>query len=130
MSNYNYNNENFCEIDELELLRENHRLLQEQARLKRKNDIKKKRRRRNIIATKRNWYNPSIGWVKYNPAVGENNTRRSNGEYVVYPKNSKKQRYLKNQSARRNRRRPIDEEDRGNKGNSYKRALDYDWELW
>lgn len=121
MSNCDYSNENICELGELEILRENHRLSQEQARLKRKNDAKKKRRRRNIISTKKNWYNP---------AVGDITARRVNGEYVVYPKNSKRQKYLKNQSTRRNRRRPIDEEDRGSKGNSYKRALDYAWELW
>lgn len=126
----NYNNENLYEIDELELLRENHRLLQEQARLKRKNNAKKKRRRRNIISTKKNWYNPAIGWVKSNPAVGEVAAQRESREYVVYPKNSKRQKYFKNQSARKNRRRPIDEEDRGGKGNFHKRALDYTWELW
>lgn len=83
---------------------------------RRKNEIKKKNRRKNIAKTS----GKEVAWIK---ETGKGN------EYVQFTKNSKRQSYLKKQTHRRNRRKPIEEDDFALKGNHYRRSLDYAWEL-
>lgn len=87
---------------------------------RRKNTIKAKRRRMKIVShpgSNRKIYPGNAGWLS------------NSGSYVVYPKNSQRQKYLKKQTHKKNRRFPIDEDDRGCKGNAYRRNQEYKWEL-
>lgn len=87
---------------------------------RRKNAIKAKRRRMRIVTCprgRRKYFPSEAGWLS------------NSGSYVMYPKNSKQQRYLKKKTHRKNRRIPIEEDDRGCKGNAYRRNQEYKWEL-
>lgn len=69
-------------------------------------------------------YAPHIGWVAESPNVDmEGNPC---GVYIKYPRNSKFQKFLKNQTSRKIRHNfdlPL-------KGNKYRRVVDYWWELY
>lgn len=92
---------------------------------RRKTDIKKKRRERNMVLSA-SGYCPSRGYVDYDFVDGE---WVPVGKYVKYPHDSRRQRDLKRQTHKRNRQFDIDEDSHYGKGNSYRRALDYKWEL-
>ena len=83
---------------------------------RRKNEIKKKNRRKNIVKA----FGKEAALIK---------KTKKGDEYVQFAKNSKRQSYLKKQTHRRNRRKPIEEDDFALKGNHYRRSLDYAWEL-
>lgn len=82
---------------------------------------KKDKRLRNIISS--GGYKPMIGYIDYGFVDG---VWQEVGNHIKYPRNSNAQRFLKRQSNKRVRRYT------GNipKGNSYRKLLDYWWELY
>lgn len=96
--------------------------------LRRKNDFKKNERRKKI-ALQGNGYNPMRGYINYEYIDGK---WVPVGKYVKYIGKSNGQRYLKNKTNKRLRKISIDEEEKGYKGNGYRResGVDYWWELY
>ena len=95
--------------------------------IRRKNDIKHKKRRIRIVKTGNSYY-PYKGYVVQrckNGALKELN-------HVKYPNtDSKTQQFWKKETHRRNRRRPIDTDMVYQKGNRYrKESVDYCYELF
>lgn len=82
---------------------------------------KKDKRLRSIIAS--GGYKPMIGYIEYDLVDG---VWKEVGNHIKYPRNSNAQRFLKRQSNKRVRRY------KGtiSKGNSYRKLLDYWWELY
>ena len=70
---------------------------------------KDKRRKRIVSET---GYNPSAGWL-------------SEKGYLMYPKNSNRQRFYKHYSCKRVRK-----EDLPHKGNGYRKVFGYKWEIY
>lgn len=115
-------------LDKYEDLYDAHQAVKRKASVKRKNNAKAGRRRKEIILTmNQHGYNPLVGWYDFDYVDGK---WQRIGNYVKYPRNSKGQRYLKRKTHKRNRRIPIGDEDRARKGNSYRRSVDYWWELY
>ena len=95
--------------------------------IRRKNDFKKKIRKRKI-ALQGNEYNPFKGYVDYAYVDGR---WEPVGKYVKYIGKSNHQKYLKKQTNKRLRKRIIQDEDFGKKGNHYRKdsGVDFWWEL-
>lgn len=77
---------------------------------------KAKERLISLISSDHGGYNPAMGWLK----EGSGGT-----PYIVYPKNSNAQRFLKKQTAKKARRADLP-----NKGNAYRKVIDYWWALY
>lgn len=86
--------------------------------------LKKEKRRKDIILKYKKFrYAPNVGYFKYDEIDGE---YKPNLNYICYPSNSNRQRYLKKASSKKNRRNVID----CKKGNSYKKNYEYKWLLY
>lgn len=98
-----------------------------------KRKAQKALRRRQSLAKERKHYEFVKNMSSYDPRVGyvEHGYVEGNwvpvGKYVKYPKNSKRQKYAKQQTSRRNRRLKTE---LPTKGNKYRRAFDYWWDLY
>lgn len=86
-----------------------------------KNNVKKKRL---IEVINANRYAPHIGSIKESKRLDKKGNPK--GNYIVYPKNSKYQKFLKRLTSKRSRR----EFDLPTKGNKYRRTVDFWWELY
>lgn len=86
-----------------------------------KNNVKKKRL---IEVINANGYAPHIGSIKESKRLDKKGNPK--GNYIVYPKNSKYQKFLKRLTSKRSRR----EFDLPTKGNKYRRTVDFWWELY
>lgn len=78
-------------------------------------------RLRNIIVGSHT-YAPHIGYIDYGYINGQ---WQPIGNYIKYPKNSNKQKFLKKQTNKRIRRAKVLV-----KGNAYRKYLDYWWEMY
>lgn len=94
---------------------------------RRKNSFKKQNRKRKI-AVQGNQYNPFKGYVDYDYVDGKLSPV---GKYVKYIGKSNHQKYLKKQTNKRLRKRIIQDEEFGRKGNHYRKdsGVDFWWEL-
>lgn len=99
------------------------RIPQQQRGLAYRRNARQRANRRRMIIVNLPGYNPLPGWVKHR-WDSDLQADVSLG-YIVYPKNSKRQRYIKQYTGN-----VVKFKELPRKGNMYRRCVDYDWSVY